>query len=198
MKISLLKNPHTYSGYFYYIRGAWNAIPDVNTLIDTGTNDFVLSAISDINSGVGKRKLDLVILTHEHFDHAGGLKYVVEQYNPEVLAFKKLPYVTTTTKDGMRVKIGDEMAEIMHTPGHSHDSICIYTLDSKNLFVGDLAYNIKTPGGSYSKEFVEVLERLCALEINTLYSGHDDPVSENVLELLQLSYQNVIKSKILN
>ncbi len=197
MKVALLKNPHTYSGYFFYIRGTWNAIPDVNTLIDTGTNDFVLSAIEDINAGVGKRKVDLVILTHEHFDHAGGLKYVVEKYNPEVIACKKLPFVTQTTYDGMKVKMGDVMAEILHTPGHSNDSICIYSEETESIFVGDFAYNIKSPGGSYGVDFVEALEKLCSLKISTLYSGHDEPLTENASDILKQTYYNVIHSKII-
>lgn len=198
MKVGLIKNPYTYSGYFFYVRGTWNAIPDVNTLIDTGTNDFVIQAIADINSGVGKRKVDLVILTHEHFDHAGGLKYVVEYYKPEVvLACKQLPFVTETTYDGMKVKIGDVNAEILHTPGHSNDSICIYSEEAETIFVGDMAYNIKSPGGSYGVDFVEALEKICSLKISTLYSGHDQPITENVMDVLNETYNNVILSRIL-
>lgn len=196
MKVKVLSNPNIYSCLFYYIRGTWSTIPDVNTLIDVGTDDFVMEAIAPINGGVGKRKVDLVILTHEHFDHAGGLKYIINEYNPQVLSYKKLPGVTDITHDGMKVKIGDRIAEIIHTPGHSNDSICIYIPEEESIFVGDLAYNIKFIGGSYSKAYIEVLEKIASLKISKLYSGHDSPLFENVIETLNMTIENVKKSKL--
>lgn len=197
MKVELIKNPNTYSSYFYYIRGNWNAISDVNTLIDVGTDDFVVDSVKSINGGVGKARVEQVILTHEHFDHSGGLKYILNEWKPKVYAYKMIPGVTNKVRDTMRIKIGDREAQIFHTPGHSHDSICIYVQEEETIFIGDTAYNIKTPGGSYSAEYVDAIERLSKLRISKLYSGHDDPVFGDISAILKNTLINVKKSHII-
>lgn len=198
MKVTLLKkNPNLYSCNVYLVRGNWNAISDVNTLIDVGTDGYALDELQTISTGVGKRRVEQIILTHEHFDHAGGLKKVAEIYNPKVIAFSQLDYVNTQAKDGMRIKIGDRDAQIFYTPGHSNDSICIYCEEEKTLFSGDTPLNIKTPGGSYLKSYVEVLEKLSLIPIEKIYSGHDDPVTEHAKEMIRFTLENVRKSKII-
>ena len=75
MKVTLLKkNPNIYTCNAYLVRGNWNAISDVNTLIDIGTDSYIYEELQTISTGVGKRRVEQVILTHEHFDHASGLK----------------------------------------------------------------------------------------------------------------------------
>ncbi len=198
MKVSLLqKNKNVYSCNVYLVRGDWNAIDDVNTLIDVGTDGFILEELLTISTGVGKRRVEQIILTHEHFDHSGGLSKVKSVYNPSVIAFSMIPGVDEKARDGKWVKIGDRNAQIMHTPGHSNDSICIYVPDEGVLFSGDTQLSIKTPGGSYSKEYLEVLKRLYGMKINTIYSGHDEPVTSNVRFMLEQTIENVMKSKII-
>ncbi len=198
MKVTLFKkDPNTYTCNVYLIRGDWNAISDVNTLIDVGTNGFIIDELQTISTGVGKRRVEQVILTHEHFDHTGGLKHIIELYKPKVYAFSKITGVDEVLKNGMHLKVGDADAEIFHTPGHSHDSACIYLPEDKVLFSGDTALNIKSPGGSYTYEYVKVIERLLSKDIQTVYSGHDDPMTGNVKHILENTYQNIISSKII-
>jgi glyoxylase-like metal-dependent hydrolase (beta-lactamase superfamily II) len=200
MRVTLIKkNPKVYSCNVYFVRGNWNAIDDVNTLVDVGTNEFVLNEIAAMEStGVGKRKIEQIILTHEHFDHAGGLKFILKQFKPDVIAYSKIPGVTRKAYDNMHIKIGDRFCRILHTPGHSHDSICIYCEEDKILFSGDTALNIKTPGGSYSSEYVEALKRLAELKVESIYSGHDDPILTNGWKIIDYTLHNVLKSKIID
>ena len=201
MRVTLIKkNPGVYSCNVYYVRGNWNAIDDVNTLIDVGTDAFAMYELEEMAStGVGKSKIEQVILTHEHFDHAGGLKYILEKkYKPEVIAFSKIPGVTRKAYDGMHIKVGDRICRILHTPGHSHDSICIYCEEDKILFSGDTSISIKTPGGSYSREYVEALKRLADLKVESIYSGHDAPVLTNGWKLIETTLNNVMRSKIMD
>lgn len=197
MKVDLFKNPNTYSGYFYYIRGNWNAIADINTLIDVGTNEYVVEQIMKMNGGVGKRRVEQVILTHEHFDHAGGLKYIIKEWNPRVYAFKEIPGVTDKIYNGMTIRVGDRLATLYHTPGHSHDSVSIYIEEEEAIFLGDTAYNIKYPGGSYSREYVDAIERISKLKISTIYSGHDEPVTKDVDKMLKNTLENILKSEVI-
>lgn len=198
MRVTLLnKNPQVYSCNSYFIRGNWNTIQDINTLIDSGTDGYILGEIEKLSTGVGKSRIEQIILTHEHFDHAGGVKFILEKYNPVVISFSNLSVTTILASDGLRLKVGDAEAEIMHTPGHSHDSICIYIPSEKILFSGDTPLNIKVPGGTYTSDYVEAMERIVTLEINTIYSGHDEPYTENVSEMLRNTLKIVKKSKVI-
>lgn len=63
-------------------------------LIDAGTNASTSTLISDIK-GLGISKFDIVIGTHPHEDHIGGLDAVINQFN---IGQIYMPKVTTTTK----------------------------------------------------------------------------------------------------
>jgi len=198
MKVTLLKkNPNIYTCNAYLVRGNWNAIADVNTLIDVGTDAYVYEELQTISTGVGKRRVEQVILTHEHFDHAGGLKKFVQVYEPIVIAYSMLDGVNKQARNYQSVRIGDTEAIIYLTPGHSNDSICIYCESEKTLFSGDTPLNIKTPGGTYLKTYLETLEKFSLLQIDNIYSGHDDPVTENATDMIRFTLENVRKSKII-
>ena len=127
MRVTVLKkNPAIYTCQSYLVRGNWNTIPDMNTLIDIGTDGYIIDEINKINTGVGKKRVAQVFITHEHFDHAGGLKLLKNEFSPKIFAYKKLPGVDEIVRDFMKVRIGDQDGVVISTPGHSNDSICIY------------------------------------------------------------------------
>ena len=194
--ISLKRNPKVYSCNCYYIRGDWNRIEDINTLIDTGSDDFILEELESISGGVGKKRVDQVIITHEHFDHSGGLKAIIEKYNPTVISYNRLPGVTVLARDSKKIKLADDRALILHTPFHSFDSICVYCEESQALFSGDTPLIIRSPGGTYTKEYLDIMKRLSRLNIKTIYTGHDDPITNNISDLLEQTIFNILKSKI--
>jgi glyoxylase-like metal-dependent hydrolase (beta-lactamase superfamily II) len=195
MKVTLLKNnPSVYSCNVYYIRGDWNRIDDVNTLIDCGTNGFIIDELESLNGGLGKRRVEQVILTHEHFDHSGGLKWIKKEYNPISYGYVKSDLIDFKARDQKELQIGDKIAKILHTPGHSHDSICVFEPETKSLFSGDTPLIIRSTGGTYTLEFIEVLRRLISLDINFIYPGHGDIITENATDILKYSLKNVRKS----
>ncbi len=194
----LANNPKVYSCNVYYVRGEWNTLDDVNTLIDTGTDNFTLSEVNKITSyGVGKRKVEQIILTHEHFDHTGGLKFIKPEYNPVVLAAARIPGVDIMVKDEMQIKIGDRKCTIFMTPGHSNDSICIYCEEQGILFSGDTQLFITNNDATLSYEYAEAIKRLSKLKINVIYSGHDDPFTRNIDQFFQESLRNIKNSRII-
>lgn len=72
MKVfQLAQNPEKYSCRSYLILGTWSTLDDVNTVIDPGIDGSIIDQIEKIYTGVGKKPVDLVVLTHNHFDHAG-------------------------------------------------------------------------------------------------------------------------------
>ncbi len=195
---TFIGDPSIYTARSFFVRGTWNAIADVNTLIDTGRDDGIVEFINNLNTGLGKKKLELVILTHEHFDHTNSLKTLKPAFNPHVIGLAKGQYVDEIPKDGMKVKIGDCQAEILFTPGHSNDSISIYVPENGTLFSGDTLLNIKSPGGTYTKEYVETLKRISSLKLNIIYSSHDEPIVNDIDKMLQFSMKNVMASQIIN
>ena len=193
MKIlNLTEGTTVYTSNVYLVTGSWNALKDKNTLIDVGRDPAVFEKINHASTGVGKHKVDQVIITHSHFDHASLLPRIREVCKPEVFAFSKyIKHIDTVVRDGDLLRVGDETAEIIHTPGHSSDSICIYCRESRTLFAGDTPLIIRSDDGTYEEEFILALENICTKNVAAIYPGHGDPLCHNCKELLQKSLRNV-------
>jgi glyoxylase-like metal-dependent hydrolase (beta-lactamase superfamily II) len=189
--ISLNTDPLIYSSNSYLVLGTWNKLSDVNTLIDTGTDGFIINEIERINTGVGKKPLDRVILTHSHFDHIGAVAELKSRYGVEVLAFNKFNGVDRILEDGELLRCGDGYLEVIHTPGHSSDSICLYCKQEKILFSGDTAIRIYPSDYSYTADFIRSIERLSMLQLDTIYPGHGNPMTENPEKILCESLFNI-------
>lgn len=193
--IPLQHNEMTYSSYSYLILGDWNRIDDINTVIDPGIDDFIIDEIERLSTGFGKIPVAQVILTHNHFDHAGAAKTFKERYNARVLAFNEGPYVDALLTDGQFIKAGDEIIEILHTPGHSSDSICLYAPSEKALFSGDTQVCVHWPGNYYAPEYVDALFKIACRDIQKIYSGHDEPITSNCQEIILQTLRNIHSRK---
>jgi glyoxylase-like metal-dependent hydrolase (beta-lactamase superfamily II) len=192
MKIMpLLRNDKTYSCNSYLILGDWNRIDDINTVIDPGADDFIINEIQRLSTGFGKIPVAQVILTHNHFDHAGAIRAFKERYNARVFAFCEGPGVDELLCDGAFIKTGDNILEVLHTPGHSSDSICLYSPSEKVLFSGDTQVRVRWPGDVYSPEYVEALLKIGCRDINKIYSGHDEPVTSDCQEIILQTLRNI-------
>ena len=80
-----------------------------------------------IKEVIGNKRVIGTIVTHHHFDHVGALKYLDNIYDKSNLI------------EGMN-KIGKFNFEVIYTPGHTFDSICIYFKENKVMFVGDFIF----------------------------------------------------------
>ncbi len=185
-------NPTLYSSNVYLILGDFNKIEDVNTLIDTGGDGYIINEIKSLNTGVGKTPVAQIILTHNHFDHSGGLKELKNNFNTKVLAVTNGEYVDKLLKNNDAVKIGDDYCEIIHISEHSNDSICIYCYNQHILFSGDTPLFITSDNETHSKDFLHKIEYICSLKIDIIYPGHGNPVF-NPQNILNETYKNVKK-----
>lgn len=187
MKVIRLSGKSTiYSSNAYLVLGDWNRIEDVNTLIDTGSDPAIVDDIRDINTGLGKKKIDQVIFTHSHSDHTAALPWIMEAFKPEVLAFS--PFfsgVNRTLRHGEKIRIGDRRCDILHCPIHSDDSICIHNPAEGELFVGDTPIIIRSVVGHYNGSLREMLTSLCRKNVSAVYFGHGEPTLEGALEALR-------------
>lgn len=108
MKIyNLTENSKVYTSNVYLVTGSWNSIDDINTLVDVGRDLSILEMIMDIPTGVGKKRVEKVVLTHNHFDHTSMLANVKRVFEPRVYAYSKaLEGVDRILKDGETVRMG--------------------------------------------------------------------------------------------
>ena len=83
---------------------------------------------------------------------------------------------------------------VIHTPGHTDDSICLYEEQDGVLFVGDAPLLINSVDGTYQAGFIRALERLCSKRIRRIYFGHGKPLLEGCDARLSASLKNVTES----
>ena len=131
---------------------------------------------------------EAILLTHGHFDHVGGVKtlaqaavcpvwmHEAEQTLPPRLTAGSL-YFTDTYADGDTVQVGKLTFSVMHTPGHTPGSVCLFCENA--LFSGDTLFagscgRVDLPGGS-ARQMRESLAKLRALSGNlTVCPGHGE------------------------
>lgn len=197
MKVIQLKaTQNLYTSNAYLVTGEWNTIDDVNTLVDVGADPSVVIDLEEIYTGVGKKKIDQVILTHAHSDHTAILHLIRERYHPVVCAYSGFSDgIDRILRDGDMIRMGEHWFEVIHMPGHTEDSILLFDKKSGALFVGDSPVIIRSPGGSYQERFINALKRLCRRNVRTIYFGHGAPQRDNVMETLRHSLQNAMQSE---
>ncbi|WP_277059007.1 MBL fold metallo-hydrolase [Trichlorobacter lovleyi] len=195
--IQLARNPQSYTCRSYLILGEWNQLDAVNTLIDPGTDEYVLDEIEKIYTGCGKVAVEQVLLTHNHFDHAASAPLLRQRYGARVYGWVDGPGVDSLLKEGQLLKAGDDYLEVIHTPGHSSDSVAFYCQSHKLLFSGDTQLRIRTIGGKYTRDYVQTLIKLAQREIDLIYPGHDEPFNHDVRNIMLTTLQNVRQSEVI-
>ena len=127
-----------------------------DTLIDTGPF-HVCGEFLPLLERYGVAR---IINTHQHEDHSGNNgpiqdKFRVPLYaHPDALPFLanpkemnlnitqhifwKLPEPSRGEPIGSTVRSAHHVLEVIHTPGHTRDHICLYEPENKLLFAGDL------------------------------------------------------------
>lgn len=189
---NLTEKSSMYTSNVYLVTGTWNAIEDINTLVDVGRDLSILEMIFEISTGVGKKPVEKVVLTHNHYDHTSMLANVKTVFTPRVYAWSKsLEGVDRILKDGETIKMGDRYFEVLYTPGHSSDSICLYCQEDGVLFSGDTPVIVKSTDSTYEEKFIKAIERLCRREVKAIYFGHGEPMLEGCGAALRRSLDNI-------
>jgi len=122
-------------------------------------------------------KLKYIINTHDHFDHTGGNSFLAKSTGAKIAMHEsaRSPH-DIELKDGDTLKLGSLSMRIIHTPGHTSDSICI--LAGKELVTGDTLFVGKVGGTGYGQdardEYESLHEKLLKLPPDTrVWPGHD-------------------------
>jgi glyoxylase-like metal-dependent hydrolase (beta-lactamase superfamily II) len=190
--LTLERNTSIYSSNVFLLLGGWSGIDDVNTLVDAGADPAVMDFIESAPTGVGKRRVELVILTHRHYDHVIMLPAIKDAYAPQVAAWgPRTDGVDLSLSDGQRLHVGDGTLEVIHAPAHTDDSVCLYSESDRALFVGDTPVLIQSDDHAYGPEYVAALARMASRPIETIYFGHGAPLTERCNERLLESLRHV-------
>lgn len=122
-------------------------------------------------------KLKYIINTHTHFDHVLGNEQLATLTGAEIIMHKNSSLAKNIeVDDGDTIKLGDLSIKVIHTPGHSKESMCL--LVENKIFTGDTLFvgncgRVDLPGGSAS-ELYDSLFKLARLDDKIeVYPGHD-------------------------
>jgi len=123
-------------------------------------------------------KIKYIINTHHHFDHTLGNQGVVDLTGAKIIQHENFELQNDiTVKNEDIIKFGNSELKVLHTPGHSKDSICL--LGDGKIFSGDTLFvgncgRVDLPGGSAKELFHSLFDVLYGLADDlVLYSGHN-------------------------
>ncbi|MGB9124799.1 MAG: MBL fold metallo-hydrolase [Nitrosotalea sp.] len=129
-------------------------------------------------------KAKYVINTHHHFDHTIGNDAIVKHTKSKILQHESSTLKNDIRlSDGEKIKFGNSELTVVHTPGHSKDSICLVgdgkIFSGDALFVGNCG-RVDLPGGSAKELYHSLFDIICKLDENlVLYPGHNYGSSPN-------------------
>jgi hydroxyacylglutathione hydrolase len=157
--------------------------------------------IEDVLALIRKHNLQVkqIVITHAHIDHVGGAMklraatgapILLNQNDYELLKMLDVQASWIGVADPGKVEIdqslgqadtvtaGSLKAEVLHTPGHTEGSICLYFPLEKKLIAGDTLFagsigRTDLPGGSFEKIIRSLREQVLALPDETVVvPGH--------------------------
>jgi len=136
--------------------------------------------IDPIVTIVRAEKLDVkyAVATHHHSDHTATLWQLGRLFDAKIVAHRSSPISHDIgVDDGDVLRIGGQEVKVLHTPGHTEDSICLY--DGKHLFTGD-ALLIGSCGRTdfVGSSLLQMFRSLHSVILNlspetVIYPGHD-------------------------
>lgn len=168
---------------------------------ETGESAVVDPGVPDpwIKKTLAERGLkpSVILLTHAHVDHIGGLEWVksftgapiwMHADDRKMLADPRLngsamfgepisaPPPDRLLKDGETFTLGKLSFQVLHTPGHTPGGICFYTpghlIAGDTLFAGSIG-RTDLPGGNHETLIRSIRSRLLPLpDDTTVYPGH--------------------------
>lgn len=138
-----------------------------------------------------------IFLTHHHRDHVGGAAWLQARTGLPIHA-----HATTAALAGGGLQVdhthgdgdalsgsdaSDDQWQILHTPGHASDHLCLWQPELRALIGGDMVASIGTiiviPPDGHMKTYIAQLRRLAQLDPSFLVPSHGAVIEEPVAHL---------------
>lgn len=206
-KLLFLRSFEAFSSNIYVIMGEYV------TIVDPG-NDY--TAFMDLFTlNVKPEGIKKLVLTHGHPDHAlgafellrsypslvqgGGFELILHEAAPPQLKelVKELGSRVTEVRGGETLELSGLEWEVIHTPGHTIDGICLYHAATKTVFSGDMAlpYGVGAPdpnAGGRLDHYLFGLKALLKRDVENLLPGHGPPVAPGGRKIIEETYECVM------
>lgn len=136
------------------------------------------------NLKLQKLNVQYIINTHSHIDHVAGNKEIKSKFGGKIVAHKLAKIVKdVSVANGDALKLGSLKIKIIHTPGHSPDSISLLVenklLTGDTLFVGECG-RTDIHGGNSKDMYHSLFDKLMKLVDDIeVYPGHDYGVASH-------------------
>lgn len=187
-------------------------------LIDTG----LYHVQNELREVLPRLDIQQLVNTHHHEDHIGNNSLILDYYkipyayahkkavplieNPDtwvgkLKAYQKIalgePDASSAKPLGEEIKTKHYTFQVIHTPGHSIDHICLLEVEQGWLFTGDIFITDK-PAVTRRDEDVNViiksLEKLLKYDFDIIFCG-TGRIVEDGKDALQRRYDNFIEIK---
>jgi len=179
-------NVQLITGHGYYA----NAYIAGSVLIDAGVTPVAIEPY--------REQITHIVLTHSHYDHIAYLRPLADFTGAEICIHPSDAPGLISDRESLSLNFGahapgirpDRLLSdgdivdrwtVLHTPGHTTGSICLYDPVTCTLISGDTVFTdgafgrFDFPGGSQNK-LEESLQRLHGIDVKGLYPGHGIPV----------------------
>ena len=181
-----------YAPNVYVVAGKEGALVD-SGYYESALIDMVLQYLK----GLAPLTVTRILVTHSHPDHVGGCQRFKEATGASIvlhsagIARADRYHVTgdILVDDGDVLEVGGLAVEVIHTPGHTPDSVCFYIRGSETLFTGDHILGFGTPvmgtDGNIA-QYIESLEKLLSYRIRLICPGHGPVVRQPERKIREL------------
>jgi len=123
-------------------------------------------------------KIKYIVNTHHHFDHTIGNDTMAKKTGAKIVQYKTSEIRhDVDVSDGDKIKFGNSELTVIHTPGHSKDSMCLVgdgkIFSGDTLFVGTCG-RVDLPGGDARELYHSLVNVLRKLDDGlVMYPGHN-------------------------
>ena len=185
---------------------------DYLTIVDPGNDYTIFAELQKL--GFNPLDIKKVVLTHGHRDHCMGvfelLRYppIYESKEMEIinheagpLEFKKIleeqGFSLTQVKGGETLDLSGFEWEVIHTPGHTIDSICLYHQPTKTAISGDTVLphamaDVDKNAGGRLDHYLYGLKQLLRKDLENILPGHGVPVAGAGRLAVEQTYEGVM------